>query len=164
MTGDITMHVEGLAELGAALDEMAKTTAKGVMQRILKAAAQPIADGASSLTRIGPDKHGKHPHKGGRLKRGWRVGTKLNPKQKQLEKKLETTSFTTMYVGAAPYAEAITEEFGTVRGVKPHPMLRPTWDAGKLGVLQYIQDHLGEEIEKTAKRAARRAALKAARS
>ncbi len=163
MIGDITLTIEGFAELGAALDEMNKATAKGVMQRILTKAAQPIADGAASLTRIGPDKKGKHPHKGGRLKHGWHVSTKLNKAQKKIERNLETTSFTTVYVGASPFVEAITEEFGTVRGVKPHPMLRPTWDAGKLGVLQYIIDHLGEEIEKTAARAAKRSALKAAR-
>ena len=161
MSDGVTVHVAGFAELGKALDELEKAaTVRSLIQRVLKKAGQPVADHASELAVIGPQRHGKHTHKAGRLKDSFKVGTKLNKAQKLAEKKVETTSFTVVYVGAGPLVEAITEEFGTKRGVKPHPMMRPAWDAGKDGVLESIKNDMAEEIKKTAARAAKRAALK----
>lgn len=157
----VTVHVAGFAELGQALDELEKAaTVRSLIQRVLKKAGQPVADHASSLAPIGPQRHGEGSHKAGRLKLSASVGAKLNRTQKALEKNRDTTSFTQVYIGFGPFVEAITEEFGTVRGVKPHPMLRPAWDAGKDGVLDSIKNDMGEEITKTAARVARRAALK----
>jgi HK97 gp10 family phage protein len=159
--GDVTVHVSGFAELGRALDELEKaSTVRSLIQRVLKKAGQPVAEHASDLAPIGPQRHGKGTHKAGRLKTSFTVGTSLSKTQKRLEKNRDTTSFTQVYIGAGPFVEAITEEFGTARGVKPHPMLRPAWDGGKERVLESIKNDMGAEIEKTAARVARRAAAK----
>ena len=163
MSDKVTISIAGVKELGDALDEMKKSTAKGVMQRTLKEAATPVQEHAASLTSIGAQRS-TQMHRAGRLKHiGWRIGTKLNPSQKAAERMVETTSFAVVFVGAAPYTEAITEEFGTIRGVRPHPMLRPAWDAQRLNVLARIISTLKVNIEKTRARAARREALKAQR-
>jgi hypothetical protein len=158
MSNGITVHVSGFAELGKALDEMNKSTAKGVMRRILIAAGKPVAATAAGMVHVGRDSKRR---KGGRLRDSATSGTKLSKRQKREHKKEETTSFTESFIGFGPIVEAITEEFGTVRGVKPHPALRPAWDGGKMDVLNYISKNLATEIEKTAARAAKRAAAKA---
>jgi len=53
------------------------------------------------------------------------------------------------------------QEFGTVHN-GPHPFLRPAWDAEKDKVLAGLKDDLWAEIEKAAKRIARKAAKAAA--
>ncbi|MEP6827920.1 MAG: hypothetical protein ABJA10_07580 [Aestuariivirga sp.] len=161
MTDSVTIHVSGFKELGAALDEMKKTTAKGVMQRVLKKAAQPVADAAAGMVHVGDVS--KPGHQPGRLRDSAKVSNRLSRRQKRLHKQLETTSFTEMFVGFGPLVEAITEEFGTVRGVRPHPAMRPAWDGNKAGVLDSIKRDLATEIETTRARAARRAAAKAER-
>ena len=156
-----TIHVSGFAELGRALDELEKaSTVRSLIQRVLKKAGQPVADHASSLAPVGPQRTGKGAHKAGRLKLSATVGTQLNKTQKALEKHSDSTSFTQVYIGFGPYVEAITEEFGTARGVKPHPMLRPAWDAGQIGVFESIKNDMNDEIQKTAARVAKRAAAK----
>lgn len=154
----ITVHVSGFKELGDALDEMKKTTAKGVMKRVLKKAAQPVADAAAAMAHAGTVT--KPGHKAGRLRDSATVSDRLSRRQKRIHKKEESASFSEMFVGFGPFTEAITEEFGTVRGVKAHPAMRPAWDSNKSGVLNSIKTDLANEIEKTRARAAKRTAAK----
>lgn len=154
----VTVHVSGFKELGAALDEMKKTTAKGVMKRVLKKAAQPVAVAAAALVHVGTVS--KPGHKAGRLRDSATVSDRLSRRQKRLHKKEETTSFSEMFVGFGPLVEAVTEEFGTIRGVKAHPAMRPAWDANKNAVMNSIKSDLAKEIEITRARAAKRAAAK----
>lgn len=158
MSDSITVHVSGFKELGQALDEMKKTTAKGVMKRVLKKAAQPVADAAAAMVHVGTQS--KPGHKAGRLRDSATVSDRLSRRQKREHKKEETTSFSEMFVGFGPLVEAVTEEFGTVRGVKAHPAMRPAWDSNKNGVLDSIKKDLADEIERTRARAAKRAAAK----
>jgi HK97 gp10 family phage protein len=57
--------------------------------------------------------------------------------------------------GVLNYA-ALTE-FGTV-DTPPQPFMRPAWDGGKDGALDYVKGHLWAEIDKAAKRVASKGA------
>lgn len=149
---NVRVHVSGLRELDAALGELTKATARGVLVRTLKKAAQPVADHAAALA---------HADKGD-LKRSAGAGTKLTTRQGRQNRKSAGKSFAEAFVGFGGLVQAITEEFGTAE-VTANPALRPAWDAGKGQVLDSIKKDLGDEIIATARRAAKRRAAKAAK-
>ncbi|MEW9808596.1 HK97-gp10 family putative phage morphogenesis protein [Mesorhizobium sp. ZMM04-5] len=149
-----TVHVEGLRELDEALGELPKATGKAVLRRVLKKAAQPIADDAKA----------KAPVLSGALQISIGVGTKLTRRQSRLHRKMFTDDRASveMFVGAGGLPQAHLREFGG-DDAPPHPFMRPAWDAGKAGVLESIKADLGDEIMKAAKRLARKAARNAAK-
>lgn len=144
-------HVSGLKELDRALSELKTATAKRLTTKVMKEAGQPIADHASAIASV----------KTGTLQASFGVGTQLTRRQSKMNRK---ESDVEVYVGsgrsknvrAAGPVQAITEEFGTSDTVA-HPSLRPAWDAGRMRALDDIKDGLAENIDKAAKRAAKRA-------
>jgi HK97 gp10 family phage protein len=143
-----TVRVEGLAELEAALAELPKATGKNVLKRVLMAAAAPIeADAAAAA-----------PHLTGRLRRDVATGTRLTRRQAGLARKLGKSEVE-VHVGVKDPA-GVQNEFGNIHQ-PPQPFLRPAWDANKDSALETIASQLGEEIEKSAARLARRAARRA---
>ena len=183
MGATITIHVSGFKELGQALDEMKKTTAKGVMHRVLKKAAIPVVEAASALA----------PRDTGELADSIIVSTRFDNKVGLAEysKVMKESrghdkigaraaliaarhaaggngSFAQAFVGPSKAKnkkdaiKRIVTEFGSVKE-SPRPYLRPAWDAKKNVVLASIKSILAAEIEKTRARAARRAAAKAQR-
>lgn len=145
------VYVEGLRELDAALGEFTKATAKGVLRRVGLKALEPVADGMRALA---PD----DPATGGNdLRSSIGTGTKLSPRQARLNRKLEGKAFVEVYAGAGPVPHAHLQEFGTVNH-SPQPFARPAWDSNKGRVLDTVAKDLGAEIDKTARRVAKRKA------
>lgn len=144
-----TVHVEGLKELDAALAELPKATAKNVMRRALRKAAQPIADQAQSMA----------PVQTGALQISIGVGTKLTRRQSRLHRKMfkDDKASVEMFVGAGGLAQATQQEFGN-ENHGPQAFMRPAWDGNKERTLEIIKTDLGDEIMKAAKRLARKAA------
>jgi len=137
------VRVEGLKELDKALSQLKVSTAKGVARRVLKMAAEPIAEAGRSNAPLGPT---------GNLKASYGVGTKLTRRQSKLHKKQSPVE---VFAGPNDPA-AIQTEFGNEhQAAEPH--LRPAWDANKDKALEIIATELGDEIDKAAQRAARRA-------
>jgi len=152
------MKVEGLKELEAALSELPKSTGKAVMRRTLKKAGQPIADHARSLAPDDPDTGGDD------LKTSIAVSTKLSKRQRGIHKKMfrDDKASVEMFVGAGPSPKAHNQEFGNVNH-GPQSFMRPAWDAKQGETLEIIKTEMWGEIEKAAKRLARKAARLAAR-
>jgi hypothetical protein len=146
-------EIEGLKELDQALvafaDEWGPKKVKPLLTRVLKKEGQPIADAGEALA----------PKLTGGLATSYTVGTKLSRRQKKLNKK---ESDVEVYIGPTPHAKSVQTEFGNAHQ-SPHPHLRPAWDGNVMKVLGGIKDRLGEEIEKTRARLARRAAARAAK-
>jgi HK97 gp10 family phage protein len=144
-----TVSVDGLKELDIALGELPKATAKGVLRRVLRMAAQPVANDYASSVRVDQ----------GELRDSAGVGTKLTRRQQSAHRKMfrNDKASVEMFVGAGGLAQAITEEFGTI-DQSPHPALRPAWDSNKDAVLNTIKTELGAEITKAAARLARKQA------
>jgi len=158
------VKLEGAAELKEALLGLrlrgSSRIAKNAVRNALLKAGKPIAAHARSLARI----------RSGQLKRTIRVSTTLSRRQKRTRAKGADPTETTVYIGAGPSRHAHLIEFGTgerfwrsgksTGASQPHPFLRPAWDAGKMRALAEFGRLLWIEIERAAKRLAKRQAKK----
>ena len=145
------LKLEGGRELEAALGDLKKATAKALVRRVLKKAAEPILDEYHSRTVVAS----------GVLLDNETVGTKLNRRQSSLNRRMGKSEVE-VYVGTADPA-GIQQEFGNVHQAA-NPALTPAWDAeGGEKALDRIATEMWPEIERTAARAARRTAKLAAR-
>jgi HK97 gp10 family phage protein len=146
MAGKVTIKIEGLRELDAALGQLPKSTARGVLRRILKEAGEPIARAARS----------RAPTEELFLRESIDVSTQLNDRQRSLHRERGGLAFQEMFVGTNDPA-GTQQEFGNRRH-GAQPFMRPAWDATKRPTLDLIANSLWTEIEKTAQRVAKRAA------
>lgn len=160
-----TVRVEGLRELEAALKDLSKATGKSVLRRVLLKRAEPVAAAARAMAPDDPDTGGYD------LRKSITVGTKLSRRQASLNRaatgggarmtaegfRSDPKNSVEVFVGAGPVPHAHLQEFGTVNH-GPQPFMRPAWDANKNGVLAGLKDDLWAEIEKAAKRLAKKAA------
>lgn len=142
----VTVKIEGLRELDAALGKLPKATAKAVLRRVLREAGEPIARTARSMA----------PREEMHLFESIDVGTKLSRRQAGLHKERGGKAFQEMFVGTNNPA-GVQQEFGNSRH-GPQPFMRPAFDAKKMEALDIITTLLWGEIEKTAARVAKRAA------
>jgi hypothetical protein len=150
-----TMRFEGGKDLDAALGELPKASAKGVLRRVGIKALQPMAETWRDLA---PD----DPATGGNdLKNSIVVGTKLNKRQAALARKDQNKSLVTVYVGTNDPA-GIQQEYGNVNH-GPQPSGRPAFQQEGLGAIEIVAKELGDEIKRTVERRAKRAAARAAR-
>lgn len=140
----------GLGELSKALSDLPKSTARNTLKRALKSAGQLFADEAQAQA----------PQLSGHLKTSLIVGEKLTRRQAQALKP-EGKYFARVSVGTSDPAGQM-QEFGTFKD-QPQPFMRPAWDTTKDNVLAKVGDVLGDEIEKSRVRLARKAARIAAK-
>jgi HK97 gp10 family phage protein len=149
MTGKF--KVEGFKELAAALRELPKATQRNVLTRTLTKAANQIKDIAEAVV----------PVDEGDLRRSLAVSKQLTRSAKK-EMRRETKSFVEVHVGPSAGHEgainyATNVEFGT-KFALPQPYMRSAWEAGKERALETIKTDLWTEIEKAAKRLAKKTA------
>lgn len=183
----ITVKIEGLAELDAALGELSKTAARNVLKRALIKAAQPMVDRASALApddpKTGPpDLHSSiaasskikntigNKEFSDVMREG---GTRAEARAALVEARQAAAgtaagSFAVVYVGPKSSSKraaikAIVQEFGSVNQAA-RPYMRPAWEATKQQVLAGIKDNIRQELEKSVARARARALKKAARA
>jgi HK97 gp10 family phage protein len=146
----VTFQTTGFAELDRALAEIEKTaTAKAIMRRSLKKAAQPMADIAEA----------KAPVLTGTLRESVTVSTKLSKRQKAMHRKMfkNDKAAVEMFVGPGALSAATQQEFGNEHNA-PQPFMRPAWEQDKMAMLDRIGNEMWSEIDKTAARAAKKAA------
>lgn len=146
-----TIRVEGLKELEKSLRELPKATGKNVLRRVLRKRAQPLADDMRAKAPDDPETSGKDLHT------SIGVGTRLSRNQGRLHRKMfrDDKASVEMFVGAGALPQAHMQEFGVVHH-DPQPFARPAWDENKMAMLDGIKDDLWQEIEKSAKRLARK--------
>lgn len=145
----LKVKLAGLRELDKALSALPKTTGKAVLRRVLKKAAQPVADAAESMA----------PREEGFLAGSIGVSTKLTSRQRSQHRKMfrNDKASVEMFVGAGGLPQAHNQEFGNeLHG--PQPFMRPAWDGHKMQVLDSIKADLSEEITRAAARLAKKAA------
>jgi len=145
MAGEVRVHVEGLADLERALQELPKANAKAVLHRTMKQAGEPVAKTARSLA----------PKEQGYLAESIDVSPKLSSRQATINNKQSPVE---MYIGPGPDPAGHLQEFGSGPGHQAQPFLRPAWDQHKSEVLDTIANLTWIEIEKTAARLAKKAA------
>ncbi len=141
---------EGGRELEAALAEIERTaTRKSLARRVLKRAAQPVADQANATAPNDPDSSDKP------LNESYVVTSKLTKRQAAIERRGDRDDVV-MYVGTA-HPAGVQQEFGNRRH-GPQPHFRPAWDADRDQMLERMRQDLAAEIQKTLARARARAA------
>lgn len=141
-----TVRISGLRELDRALGQLPKATAKGVLRKVLREAAEPLARAARRNA----------PRDEMHLYESIDVSTRLSKRQALQHKKEDGRSFQEMFVGTNNPA-GMQQEFGNERH-GAQPWLRPAWDAEQKPTLDRIGDRLGFEIVEAAKRLAKKAA------
>lgn len=143
------IKIDGLKDLDAALGELSKSAAKGVLRRVGRQALEPVDKAWRE----------KAPRLTGALAESGSVGSKLTRRQR---KAVQRESFVEVFAGPGGDPAAIQQEFGNAEH-PPQPFLRPAWEETKGEVLEIVKTNLGGEIKKAADRAAKRAARLAAR-
>lgn len=156
--GAVRMKLIGAKDLERSLLALPERLQKSTIDRALMRAGMPIAaDAASRVNRAGgkPDVADKIT-----------VSKTLSRRQRRGTKKEDGTR--TVYIGVRPAPHAHLIEFGTgprytkagaYRGSMPaNPFMRPAWDAGWRPALDDIGKIIGEEIERSARRLAKRQA------
>lgn len=148
------VRIEGLRELERALAELPKATGKNVLRRVAVRALEPVMEAARARAPV--DK--------GTLKESLNVSTKLSKRQQRLNARrvAQSKASVELYAGPTALPHAHLVEFGTVK-MAPQPFMRPAWDATKNKALEIIKSELGSEIDKAAKRLARKRARAAAK-
>lgn len=156
-------RVEGFSEIDRALSELAAGTAKGVARRAMKKELKPVLVMANAMWP-------------GEATDVFKITSRLNDNQRRDSDMMRGRTAVNMFIGAPGgrfgTPEAHLVEFGTgprytsrgdSRGsVAPHPMLQPAWDANKRRLLPGLGERLWDEITKTQKRLAKKAAKRSA--
>jgi len=141
------VKVEWLVGSDKALSEVGtKATQKNILLRTLKAAAKPMNAMAQSLAPIDT----------GKLRVSVHIGTKLTARQRSSAYKAGKLGVAEVHVGTE-LSRGLFQEFGTYK-MRPHPFMRPAWDATHEQALSIVSTQLWEEIRKAAERAARKRA------
>lgn len=146
--------VEGLKELERSLRELPKATARNTLRRVLIKRAEPIAETMRSLV---PDDPATPENVD--LKGSIGVGIKLSKRQAKLHRKetRDDKQFAEVFVGAGPKPHAHLTEFGGPNN-SPVGWARSAWDQHRESLLDGLKDDLAAEIDKAAKRVAKRKA------
>jgi HK97 gp10 family phage protein len=167
----VSVKVEGLKELQAALAELSKATQRNTIRRSLISAAKPFVDRAKTLV----------PVDTGDLKNAIVAGGKIEAAGKAEYAEVKRSggsdadalaamrtarrsgkgSEIVIYAGVqklAWYAHFV--EFGTEKK-QARPFIRPAWDAEKDNMMEAIKRDLKANIDKAVARAARKALRKA---
>ncbi|MBX9758701.1 MAG: HK97 gp10 family phage protein [Beijerinckiaceae bacterium] len=135
---------------------MPQATAKNVMRRAAKKSLQLVINAADPLV----------PVDQGDLKKSLAVSTKLTRRQASLARKdfkSNGKDAIVMYAGPGGHPQAHLREFGG-DGNKAQPFMRPAWDGQHGAVLDTFKAQMWTEIEKAAKRLARKQAREAAKA
>lgn len=140
----VKVTIVGLKDLDAKLGELKPSTAKNVLRRVGREALGPFDEAWRE----------KAPHLTGALEASGSVGSKLTRTQR---KQNERTSTVEVFAGPGPNPQAIQQEFGNATQ-PPQPYVRPAWEATKDQALEIVAARLGEEIDRTVARLAKRAA------
>ncbi|RZJ44973.1 MAG: HK97 gp10 family phage protein [Brevundimonas sp.] len=153
------VKVEGLKEIDAALAQFPKATGRNVMRRVAVKRLEPMAEDARRRAPV-------LEQGGGDLRDSIAVSTKAAGYAKRINRGSKSEVEAYMGPGGVGGKKAppqgTQQEFGN-QNHGPQPFMRPAWDAGKHDLLGGIADDLWAEIDKAAKRAARKAARLAAK-
>lgn len=140
----VTYKMTGLRELETTLRQIPKAMGRRAGLNALRQGGEPIAKMARAIA----------PVDEGNLRESIDVSTRLARSQAGDKGALAPVE---MYVGPGQHPQAITQEFGTFKEAA-QPFMRPAWDAQRVHALDIIGTALGIELDKAAKRYAKKVA------
>lgn len=139
-----TVTIEGLSDLQAALAELPKATRRNAAKRALIKAAEPMLAEAKR----------RAPVLSGDLQTSIVAGKPLSRRQRRAQVRFADVE---VFMGAGQHPQAHLQEFGTV-DQPAQPFMRPAFDNNVRGAISTIRDVLADEIDRAAKRIARKQA------
>lgn len=139
----VTVHIDGLQELDAALNQFTPTKRRAIGRAALDNAGEITAKAA----------RGYAPRDTGGLAESIEVSGTLSRAQKSEHTKAAEQE---RFIGPDSRPQGHLREFGG-DGNAPQPFMRPAWDQTKTQVLDRIGDELWVGIEKGVKAAAKKA-------
>lgn len=145
----MTVTLEGFRELERALNELPKNTGRNVLRRVGKGALEPMAEKARGMA----------PVDEGNLRDAIMVSekrTKRVVRENRFDRNTGVEIAMGPISGAGVLNYATFVEFGT-SDTRARPFMRPAWHGGKDEALEYVKANLGNEINKAAKRLAKKA-------
>lgn len=148
------MKLRGAKELEAALLELPTRIGKGALRRSMLKMLQLVADDAAARVSV----------KSGRLKA--KIAVKAQLSRRQRRGRAKGKGVIEAFVGATPARHAHLVELGTgprrqrngksVGAMPARPFMRPAWEANKNRLLDEMGAAMWAEIEKAAKRLAKK--------
>lgn len=158
----ISMDILGLNDVERALYALGQDRLiKNTNRRALRNAAMPAEATARRLAPGGP-------YSTGRMASKIKVSSTLARRQRRGGKYRTTDNTAHVFIGAAPRGPAVLTEFGTgprftkagkFTGAAPaQPFMRPAWEMHKHQILKDYSKEIWIQIERSAKRLARRQA------
>lgn len=146
-------HVAGLRDLEKQLERLNRSTGKGILRRVLRKEAEPMAADMEANAPEDPD--GQRT-----LKNSIGVGSRLSKRQARLHRKMfkSDRASVEMFVGAGAVPSAHQQEFGNSRH-GAQPFARPAWDKAKGSMLANVSSSLWTAVEKSIKRATKAGTL-----
>lgn len=151
-----SFKIEGLKGIDLALETLGKTTGRNVLRRVAVARLEPMAEAARQNV----------PVHNADLRDSIQVSTKAAGYAKRINRR--SKSEVEAYMGPAGIGgkkappQGSQQEFGN-KNHAPQAFMRPAWDGGKSELVDGIGEDLWAEIEKAAKRQARKTARLAAK-
>lgn len=141
-------HVEGLSDINKVLKALPQGTAKATLVRFGKKRLQPMAEVAKQNAPVAE----------GDLRDSIRVGTQQGTPG-QRKKRFADKAAVEVYMGpdASGYPQALPQEMGSINN-PPAGYMRKAWDGGAEALLDGLAEDLGAEVDRTAKRHARKLA------
>lgn len=162
----VKVKLDGLRELDTGLAHFKKSTQAGILSRVLKNAAKPVADKAREL--VPKDTHELENSiavavvKSNAGKAAYHEAMVAGATKTEAAAAARAANRTAAGAGAkanvivgTPLFRAHLTEFGTVKA-PAQPFLRPAFNAKSGEVLSVIKAELGREIAATAKRIAKK--------
>jgi HK97 gp10 family phage protein len=140
------MKLDGFAELDKALGNLPKATAKNVLRRTLKKAADPVDQEASAAA----------PFLTGGLEKSVIIGARLTRSQRSSARLATSNYYAEIHIGTSD-PKGMWHNFGTFKDPPTH-WFDNAWTATKDQALNIIKVELKGEIEKAAKRYAKKLA------
>jgi HK97 gp10 family phage protein len=145
----MAVTVTGFKELEAALNALPKATGRNVLRRVAKGALEPVAARARSLAPVAQgdlsisiavsEKRTRRVNRFNRFDRDTGIEVAMGP---------TSGKGVLNYATFAEFGTIDTPSFGYMRGA---------WNGGRVGALEYVIVNLEREIDKAAKRVARKA-------
>ena len=144
----VIVKTSGFRELEKVLaEQLPKATARNVLRRVAKGALEPMADDAA---RRAPERTGKLAYSiavsEGRTRRAKTSFLRLHGVQMAMG---PASGF------GAVLSYASFDEFGTV-DTPAFGFMRSAWDTGQMKALDYVQDNLWREVERSVAKRARK--------
>lgn len=165
----ITVKVEGLSELKAALEELPKAVGNNVLRQVLLDRAQPIADLAKAKAPVGRTGRLRDSimvqslGSGGSGKAAFAAAMSGGASRAEAGKAAHAANSAagnSAMVAIGPSRKAFYAhlvEFGSIHNPVPRPFMRPAWDSAKGSILNNLASELWAEIKKAADKLARKA-------